>query len=124
LAPIGPDSIATAPDFHGAQSAAKTSPAAGASQTQSSTAAAETPSANPFAQAFIDHVNGKFSGDIGKALSDKQTRGYAQALGIIEPSQKDFDLPADRVELIKRIMQDPQGDSLTKVSTIRLLIKH
>ena len=80
--------------------------------------------ANPFAQAFVEHVNKRFGGDINKAFADKQTRGYAHALGLLDNREKAAELPEDRVALIKRIMHDPGEDSLTKVNTIRLLIKH
>lgn len=79
---------------------------------------------NPFAQAFVDHVNDKYSGDINKALSDKQTRHYAEALGLLDSTARDCELPADRIELIKKILQDPEEDSLSKVNTVRMLIKH
>lgn len=88
-----------------------------------STAQVGSASNNPFAQAFVDHINDKYSGDISKAFADKQTKAYARALGILE-SNKLADLPADRLELIQKILKDPQEDSLTKVNTIRLLIKH
>ena len=78
---------------------------------------------NPFAQAFIDHVNDKYGGDIARAFGDKQIRAYAKSLGILD-SSKISELPADRIELIKHILQDPKEDSLTKVNTIRLLVKH
>lgn len=118
--------IATAPDFRSGKTVAAAASAATAPTGAKISSASENGAgaSNPFAQAFIDHVNNKFSGDISKALSDKQTRGYAQALGILEHESKDVDIPADRIELIKRIMQDPAEDSLTKVNTIRLLIKH
>ena len=83
----------------------------------------QTSGSNLFAQAFVEHVNNNYSGDISKALSDKQTKQYAQALGILD-KEKDVDLPADRIELIKRVMQDPAEDSLTKINTVRMLIKH
>lgn len=97
-----------APDFKGS------SPAA---------AQAGTQAASPFIQSFIDHVNDKFDGDVSKAFSDKQTCAYARALGILD-GKKVSDLPADRIELIKRILKDPAEDSLTKVNTIRLLLRH
>jgi hypothetical protein len=81
-------------------------------------------SANPFAQAFVEHVNGKFGSDINKAFSDKETCGYAQAMGLIDDKNKAITIQPDRVELIRQILQDPAEDSLTKVNTIRMLIKH
>jgi hypothetical protein len=96
---------------------------AGASQPQQDAAKQPSSGSNLFAQAFVEHVNSNYSGDISKALSDKQTKQYAQALGILD-KEKDVDLPADRIELIKCVMQDPAEDSLTKINTVRMLIKH
>lgn len=81
-------------------------------------------SKSPFTQAFVDHINNNFHGDIASALKDKQTRAYAQALGVIEANSRPFDLPDDRIELIKRILNDPSEDSISKINAIRLLIKH
>ncbi len=99
---------AAAPDFRAAQA---------------EQAKAEVPSSNPFAQAFVDHVNNKFEGNIAKAFADKQTTAYAKALGFIETS-KISEIPEDRLDLINKILKDPGEDALTKVNTIRLLIKH
>lgn len=93
-------------------------------QRSSETGTNPTAGANPFAQAFVEHVNRKFSGNIQKALSDKQTRGYASALGLLDGQDKVPEITSERAELIKRILEDPKEDPLTKVSTIRLLIKH
>lgn len=108
-----------APDF---KKSSSSGPAPDLSKSPSSESSA--PVKNPFADAFITHVNDKYSGDIGKALSDKQTRNYAEALGLLDKSMKNFDFPADRIELIKKVLQDPDEDSLTKVNTVRMLIKH
>lgn len=104
---------AAAPDFRSPKSEQKSEPAV--QQTASSS--------NPFAQAFVDHVNAKFDGDIARAFADKQTTAYARALGFVETS-KISELPEDRLLLIHKILQDPSEDALTKVNTIRLLIKH
>ncbi|MBX9722703.1 MAG: hypothetical protein K2X81_14990 [Candidatus Obscuribacterales bacterium] len=119
-----------APDFRGSKSNSlpDTAPPSGKSSKSDkhkSKSKSKGVSSNPFAQAFVDHVNDNFSGDISKALSDKETRGYAQAIGLLDNSKsRDFDLPTDRIDLIRRILQDPDEDSLTKVNTIRVLIKH
>lgn len=85
---------------------------------------ATTPKNNPFANAFVEHVNAKFGSDINKAFSDKETCGYAEAMGLIDDRNKSITIQPDRVELIRHILQDPAEDSLTKVNTIRMLIKH
>lgn len=123
IAGAGKDLPAPAPDFKGAAQPSPPPQARALKQTQSEQGQ-KSKDSNPFAQAFVDHVNDNYSGDISRALSDKQTRGYAHALGILESSKEFQELPQDRIELIKRILQDPTEDSLTKVNTIRLLIKH
>ena len=135
--PVNPDQskIPPAPDFHAPPAsngvgAALNSTDMNSSQLKPPDQAPEKvtgvapASANPFAQAFVDHVNSNYKSDISKALSDKQTRIYAQALGITEPERKDFNLAPDRIELIKGILQDTGEDSLSKINAIRLLIKH
>lgn len=108
--PLNTSLPATAPDFRN-------------SLTQQANSRTQNPSSgNPFAQSFVDHINDKFSGDISKAFADKQTRAYAKALGL--ESKKIEELPQDRLELIQKILKDPQEDPLTKVNTIRMLIKH
>ncbi len=95
-------------------------PEKAADKTDSAKAASH--SSSPFAQCFIDLVNEKYDGNISDALKDKQTLSYARALGIVE--HKFAKMPEDRIELIKQILKDTQEDALTKVNTIRLLIKH
>lgn len=107
----------SAPDFRSGKKTTDDLPSAPAT---SKTATSQ----NPFAQAFVDHINTKYAGDISQALADKQTRNYARAIGLLEKSSKDFEIPTDRIDLIKRILQDQDEDSLTKVNTIRMLIKH
>lgn len=102
-------------------------PVQAANQADDKNAATSTKEAaknNPFANAFVEHVNAKFGSDINKAFSDKETCGYAQAMGLIDDRNKSINIQPDRVELIRHILQDPAEDSLTKVNTIRMLIKH
>lgn len=133
---------APAPDFRPADEASKGKKHqkkhkthAEKAQTNSQTSSAQAPAtqsmqanpaskANPFVQAFVDHVNQNFGSDINQALTDKQTRGYAEAIGLVENGNRFTALPSDRVELIRHILQDQNEDSLTKVNTIRMLIKH
>lgn len=81
-------------------------------------------SSNPFAEAFIVHLNENFNGDIGQALQDKSTRQYAQALGVTIDKSKVSELSDEKKELIRRILLDPNEDSLSKVNALRLLVKH
>ncbi len=119
----------TAPDFRTSQASAPGSAPSrhksNKSDSHKSKSQAKSSGSNPFAQAFIDHVNDNFSGDISRALSDNETRGYAAAIGLLDSNKsRDFDLPPERIDLIRRILKDPEEDSLTKVNTIRILIKH
>jgi hypothetical protein len=117
--------LSTAPDYRLPNT--QSQPAAantGESVNSNNTTEAPAGSSNPFAQAFVDHVNSKFGSDIGRALADRQTRSYAQALGIVGQGAKNLEIPTERVELARRILQDKGEDSLTKVNTIRLLIKY
>lgn len=80
---------------------------------------------SPFVQAFVDHVNNNFGGDLNKALSDKETKGYARAIGLFNSENDPAPtIPAERSEMIKHIMSDPSEDATTKLNAIRLLLKH
>lgn len=103
------------------QQAQQSSPAATSSGSQAASIASQT---NPFANAFVEHVNARFGSDINKAFSDRETSGYARAMGLIDENSKSVIIQPERVELIRHILQDPAEDSLTKVNTIRMLIKH
>ena len=119
--------VANNPSSQNSNSEIAQSPAQAAINPQTAianTGAATGSKANPFAHAFVEHVNAKFGSDINKAFSDKETCGYAQAMGLIDDKNKSVAIQPERVELIRHILQDPAEDSLTKVNTIRMLIKH
>jgi hypothetical protein len=79
----------------------------------------------PFAQGFIDLVNNKYDSHIGQALRDPQTKSYAKAIGLIDTKADIFaNLKEERIELIAKILKDENEDPLTKINTIRILLKH
>lgn len=81
--------------------------------------------ASPLAQGFFDLVFSKFDGDLPKALGDRQARAFAKAIGLVDGKDGgSLNLPADRLELIKKIMQDNSEDAMIRVNTVRLLLKH
>ncbi|MBY0548782.1 MAG: hypothetical protein K2W95_16040 [Candidatus Obscuribacterales bacterium] len=79
---------------------------------------------SPFAGALVDHINKNFDGDIGRALNDQETSKFARAIGLIQENQTAADVPADRVDLVRKILADPSDDPDLKVQTVRLLLKH
>lgn len=83
-----------------------------------------TPGKSPFAGALVDHINKNFDGDIGKALNDKETSKFARAIGLIQENQTAADVPADRVDLVRKILADPTDEPDLKVQAVRLLLKH
>ena len=79
----------------------------------------------PMADGFIDLVNRKYDGNISMALADRQVRSFARAIGLIggdDVLKSDFS--AERVQIIKGILADPHEDGATKISAVRMLLKH
>lgn len=79
---------------------------------------------SPFAGALVDHINNAFNGDISKALSDKQTFKFAKAVGVVPEDGQTPQIPADRIELVRKILADPADDAEMKVQAVRMLLKH
>ncbi len=81
-------------------------------------------SGSPVAQGFIDHLVSKYQGDMSKALSNSDTRSWARAMGVVEEGVNDGSyLPADRLEVIGRILKDNTLDPVSKIDTMRILLK-
>jgi hypothetical protein len=77
----------------------------------------------PLAAGFINEVNTKYDGDIGKALFDANTRGYAKALGLVDgESIFTADLSQQRIALIKQVMHEPTLDPVSKLNTVKILL--
>lgn len=83
------------------------------------------PHSAPLAQGFIDVVNNKFSGDIGKALFDPPTRSYARAVGLIgDDDLFNADLSPQKIQTIRGILADNSEDPSVRINTVRMLLKH
>jgi len=88
------------------------------------TAPAAAGSGSPVAQGFIDHLVSKYQGDMSKALSNSDTRSWARAMGVVDEGVNDGSyLPADRLEVIGRILKDNTLDPVSKIDTMRILLK-
>lgn len=78
----------------------------------------------PLAQGFIDHLNNNYQGDIGKALGDNDTRNWAKAMGLFSDGNSDIShVPSDRMEVIGRILKDNSLDPVSKIDTVRILLR-
>lgn len=77
----------------------------------------------PFAQAFVNHVNERFQGNIEDALFDPQTRSFARVLGLVD-GDKLFttDFSDTRVELVRQVLKDPSLDPVSKINAVKILI--
>lgn len=77
----------------------------------------------PLAAGFIDLINQKYDGDIGKALKNSDTRSWAHMLGLIDGKRFSTDLGSHRVETISRILKDQALDPVSKLDAIRILLR-
>ena len=79
----------------------------------------------PLAQGFIDLVNSKYGGDIQRALFEPQTRSFAKAIGLVDDDALfKAELSPDRLDLIRKVLNDKSEDAVSKVHTVRLLLKN
>lgn len=79
----------------------------------------------PFAQGFIDLVNGRFNGDIREALLDPEARSWARSIGLIDGDAiLGANLSEERVGLIQKVMNDTSSPPHARLETVRMLIKH
>ncbi|MCC6980892.1 MAG: hypothetical protein IT343_21410 [Candidatus Melainabacteria bacterium] len=79
---------------------------------------------SPLAAHFIETVNGRFDGDISKALKHSETRNLAEAMGLID--RKGFsagDLSASRVQAISHIFKDQSLDPASKLDAMKILLR-
>jgi len=79
---------------------------------------------SPLAAHFIETVNGRFDGDIGKALKHSETRNLAEAMGLIE--RKGFspsDLSHSRVQAISHVLKDQSLDPASKLDAMKILLR-
>lgn len=78
---------------------------------------------SPLADGFIDHLVTKYDGHMGNALSNSDTRNWAKAMGLIDDQHNAQAMPADRIEVMGRILKDNSLDSVSKVDAMRILLK-
>jgi hypothetical protein len=78
---------------------------------------------SPLADGFIDHLVTKYDGHMGNALSNSDTRNWAKAMGLIDDQHSAQAMPADRIEVMGRILKDSSLDSVSKVDAMRILLK-
>ena len=79
---------------------------------------------SPLAAHFIETVNSRFDGDIGKALKHSETRNLAEAMGLVD--RKGFSansLGQDRIETIARIFKDQSLDPGSKLDAMKILLR-
>lgn len=80
---------------------------------------------SPFAGAFIELVRHKFKGNIARALSDKKARSLAKSLGVIpEGSFDPDDISLERLALIEKVLSDDKESPSTRLTTVRMLLRH
>lgn len=82
-----------------------------------------TGAGSPLALGFIHVVNDRFGGDIGSALSDKDTAKYAQAVGLVD-QHKIPTISADKKDLIRAILADEKESADVRITAVRVLLKH
>ena len=88
------------------------------------TSVPSTAAAAPFAVAFINNVNTEYNGDIRKALSNSQTRAWAQSLGVTFNGQSNFSISDERSGIIERVLKDNSLDPVSKLDTIKILLRN
>jgi hypothetical protein len=78
---------------------------------------------SPLADGFVDHLVKKYDGHMGNALNNADTRNWAKAMGVIDDQHSVDAMPADRIEVMGRILKDSSLDSVSKVDAVRILLK-
>ncbi len=79
--------------------------------------------ASPLADGFVSHLVTKYDGHMGNALTNTDTRNWAKAMGLIDDQHSLEAMPADRIEVMGRILKDSSLDSVSKVDAMRILLK-
>jgi hypothetical protein len=78
----------------------------------------------PLAAGFVDLVNAKYDGDLGKALFNPDARAWARTVGLIQNDQMfGADLSSTRVSLMQGIMKDPNLDAVSKLDAVKILLR-
>lgn len=79
---------------------------------------------SPLAAHFIETVNGRFDGDIAKALKHSETRNLAEAMGLID--RKGFSVTSlnqSRIDAISSIFKDTSLDATSKLDAMKILLR-
>lgn len=79
---------------------------------------------SPLAAHFIETVNSRFGGDIGKALKHSETRNLAEAMGLVD--RKGFTvncLGQHRIDTISHIFKDQTLDPASKLEAMKILLR-
>lgn len=78
----------------------------------------------PFAEGFIQAVNNKYDGDIGRALKDREIKSWAQALNLVSRQKSSHPkLSSSRKDAIEKIMKDESLDPQSKLDAVKILLK-
>jgi hypothetical protein len=78
----------------------------------------------PFAGAFINNVNSEYQGDIRKAMSNPQTRAWAQSLGVTNNGNNNFAISDERSGVIEHVLKDSSLDPVSKLDAIKILMRN
>jgi hypothetical protein len=78
----------------------------------------------PFAGAFINNINSEYKGDIRKALSNPQTRAWAQSLGIMNSGSNNFSISDERSGVIEHVLKDSSLDPVSKLDAVKILLRN
>jgi hypothetical protein len=85
---------------------------------------ATSTSTAPFAGAFINNVNSEYQGDIRKAMSNPQTRAWAQSLGVTNSASSNFAISDERSGVIEHVLKDSSLDPVSKLDAIKILMRN
>ncbi|MBS1994991.1 MAG: hypothetical protein JSS86_01715 [Cyanobacteria bacterium SZAS LIN-2] len=107
-----------------ASSVAASAPPVAPAFVPAATTSASAGLGRPLAEGFINHLNSNYQGDMSKALSNNDTRSWARAMGVIDGNiENGSHLSGDRIEVIGRVLKDNTLDPLSKLDTMRILLK-
>lgn len=106
-----------------AQPYVPSAPGAMTNATQAGVSSSAAASGSPLADGFVDHLVKKYDGHMGNALNNTDTRNWAKAMGVIDDQHSVEAMPADRIEVMGRILKDSSLDSVSKVDAMRILLK-
>jgi hypothetical protein len=77
----------------------------------------------PLAVSFLNSINADYDGDIRKALANPGTRSWAQCLGVLPKGHKATTLTDSRANSINAVLHDDSLDPVSKLDTLKILLK-